>query len=80
MKYPTELWGLEMHEWGLIVAGVCVGFSCLFSVWGIFMHLRRYVNPQLQRAAVRLTLMIPVILTFDNFNGEFATKHIHHTR
>jgi len=58
--------GLEMHEWAWIIAGIFSVFAIVISFVIIWKHLRNYNEPRVQKYIVRVVLMIP-IYTIDSY-------------
>jgi len=49
-----------VHDWVVIIAGVCALFSTLFSLFLVYKHLRNYTNPRVQRCIIRILFMVPI--------------------
>ncbi|KZV62240.1 DUF300-domain-containing protein [Peniophora sp. CONT] len=44
----------------LILAGSATAIATIVSAWSIFLHLKNYRKPQLQRMVIRIMVMVPI--------------------
>lgn len=52
--------GVKLKEWTTILAGVCAILATLMSLVSIWLQLKNYRKPLLQRYVVRILIMVPI--------------------
>lgn len=52
--------GAGLPFWVLLVATISGAFSTIMSLWTVWLQLKHYHRPRLQRFVVRILVMVPI--------------------